>query len=40
MRRMATLSEYSENVASRVQSDIVYWLMMSKISPVAIAART
>jgi hypothetical protein len=40
MRRMATLPESSENVAKRVQVDIVYWLMMSKINPVAIAART
>jgi hypothetical protein len=37
---MATLPETFEKRRQRLQVDIVYWLMMSKISPVAIAART
>ncbi len=37
---MATLPERSEGVATYVQVYSIYWLMMSKINPVAIAART
>ena len=37
---MATLPETFEKHRQRLQVDIIYWLMMSKINPVAIAART
>ena len=37
---MAALAESCEKHRQTRQVDITYWLMMSKISPVAIAART
>lgn len=37
---MAALAETFEKRRRWPQVDIAYWLMMSKISPVAIAART
>lgn len=37
---MATLLETFEERRQGLHMDTVYWLMMSKINPVAIAAKT